>query len=214
MKTLILISIILCTQLQSKPIFFEPKECDMMLTNSIQETCYSFKFKGPLWTKYTLYSNKVDKTNIKKRPSFKQDHLIPEQYRSKSSDYKKSKYDRGHLRSDASTDYYESELKKAYLMSNIVPQRPKMNRYIWIKSEKYEREMARIHGTIFVKIFIYYGDKTIKNGVGIPSSFIKQIYSSSFDENPINECYLFENKNGIVKGDKLIDHKFDCKIIK
>ena len=100
----------------------EFKGCDKVIDKQVYKVCYSYKYKGALFVSYTLNGALVNVSNIKKRPSFYSEKNIPMQYRSKSKDYIKSGFDKGHLLSDASVDYDKKILKKAYSMANIIPQ--------------------------------------------------------------------------------------------
>jgi aconitate hydratase 2/2-methylisocitrate dehydratase len=104
------------------------EKCDQVIDKKFYKVCYSHKNKGALFISYSLYGELVDKINIKKRPSFYSEKNIPLKYRSKSSDYVKSGFDRGHLLSDASAERSAAactvKLNKEpiieYLKSNIV----------------------------------------------------------------------------------------------
>jgi len=77
--------------------------------------------KGAKYVAYTLYGDKVNSVNIKKRMGFYTEKNIPAKYRSKNKDYTHSGYDRGHLANDASFDYSKKSLRKTYSMANIIP---------------------------------------------------------------------------------------------
>ncbi|RXK00437.1 hypothetical protein CRU98_04575 [Arcobacter sp. CECT 8986] len=134
MKKLILISI-LSIQLFGADLllkqFFNNKQCDQILNNDgFFETCYSYKYKGAKFVAYTLYADKVNSKNIKKRPRFYDDLNIPKKYRSSYSDYTHNIYhnDRGHLYPDAAADWSNKSLHAVYAMSNIIPQHRTLNR--------------------------------------------------------------------------------------
>ncbi len=192
----------------------EFKGCDKVIDKQVYKVCYSYKYKGALFVSYTLNGALVNVTNIKKRPSFYSEKNIPIQYRSKSKDYFKSGFDKGHLLSDASIDYDKKILKKAYSMANIIPQYPSINRYTWIKTEKLERKLAVKLKTIKVLIGIIYEDnpqRIGKNKIAVPKAYYKKLYN---DDVGYKKCFYYINSIDVVtKGDRLIHHLVDCKSI-
>jgi endonuclease G len=108
MKHLIFIFIfIVVINLHSHNIqdFINLKQCDQIIDKQVYKICYSYKYKGALAVWYELKGDLVDKKNIKKRPRFYTEKNIPAKFRSKSKDYVKSGFDRGHLANNASFDY-------------------------------------------------------------------------------------------------------------
>jgi len=174
--------------------YINKQNCDQIIDKKVYTICYSYKYKGAKYVSYTLYGSKVNKLNIKKRPKFYSEKLIPIKYRSKSSDYKYSGYDRGHLASDASFDYDKKVLSKVYTMANIVPQAPQVNRKLWLKAEKLERYIAVKLGNVNVINGVIYDEtsKTIgKNKIAVPIAFWKMIYN---DNNGYKRYFYFQNK--------------------
>jgi len=182
-------------------------KCDQVIDKQVYKVCYSYDMKGPLYVSYELNGNLVNKSNIKKRPSFYSEKNIPVKYRSKSQDYKHSGYDRGHLASDASFDYDIKALRKVYSMANIAPQLPKVNRHQWIKTERFERQMASKLGYVSVLIGVQYPpnpQRIGKNKIAIPSAFYKKISN----RNGYEKCFLYPNK--LTEKKKLKDHVVEC----
>lgn len=93
----------------------------------IYQVCYSYKHKGALFVGYELNGSTFNQTNLKKRPSFWTEILVPSKYRTYSKDYTRSGYDRGHMAPDAAFDYDNKVLKSVYSLVNIVPQIPSLN---------------------------------------------------------------------------------------
>ena len=52
--------------------------------------------------------------------------------------YAKSGYDKGHLAASSNTSDYET-VSQSYLMSNIVPQNPQLNRGTWKHMENFAK---------------------------------------------------------------------------
>jgi len=135
---------------------------------------YNYEFKSTPYLWYRLSKNKINKGNIKERMEFREDPLIPLEYRSKNIYYLETGYDKGHLAPDASFDYNLKTLKETYFLSNVIPQKPKLNRQLVKTIEKYERLVTKKLGYLYVVCLNKYEDnKTIKGNVRIPSTMYK-----------------------------------------
>lgn len=135
---------------------------------------YNYEFKSTPYLWYRLSKNKINKGNIKERMEFREDPLIPLEYRSKNIHYLETGYDKGHLAPDASFDYNLKTLKETYFLSNVIPQKPKLNRQLVKTIEKYERLVTKKLGYLYVVCLNKYEDnKTIKGNVRIPSTMYK-----------------------------------------
>lgn len=197
---------------------------DKKLNKEYYITYFSYKYKGPVATTYTLKAEQVDELNIKKRADFYSDKELPEEYRVTTQDYINTGYDRGHSGSDASFDWSLESLKSTYVLSNITPQVPIVNQRIWAGIETMERYSAKQFGTVDVINIIVYGDQilTKKEGksekfakeleekrIGVPSGYYKKIYNK---EHNFSECYFVENIEQKVL--KTSDYIIDCKKMK
>ena len=191
----------------------EFKECDQIIKKQTYKICYDYHYKGAKYVSYILDGSLVNKTNIKKRPSFFIENTIPKQYQSTKKDYYKSGYDKGHLANDSSFDNNIYTLQKTYSLANIIPQSPKVNRYTWIKTERYERALAVKYGSIKVLIGVIYDKEPLRigiNKIAIPKAYYKKLY----DDTGFEECYYYKNDINIVsKGDKLHHHLVKCNTI-
>ena len=127
---IILLALILLLSLPATDInnYINNKNCNQIIDKQVFTICYDYKMKGAKYVLYTLNGSKVNKLNIKKRPSFYTEKNLKKKYRSHTRDYTHSGYDRGHLANDASFDYDKKIVRKTYTMANIIPQAPKVNR--------------------------------------------------------------------------------------
>lgn len=96
---------------------------------------------------------------------------------SKPKDYSKTGFDKGHQCYNNAFDYSKESASLTFLMCNMCPQTPALNRGIWKKYETYGNNLAKKYGevtTICGPIYnetespIYIGDK-----VRVPDSFFK-----------------------------------------
>lgn len=144
------------------------------LENKSYVVGYSESLRNPLWVAYRVFDVPARKSG--KRPGFRTDRRT----RSKVSprDYTHSGYDRGHMAPNyaISTRYGSDGQRETFLMSNIIPQTPRINRYLW---KDLEMRVAKRYGLYFNEVWVLTGpvfEKTIhrlKSGVAIPSAYYK-----------------------------------------
>lgn len=145
----------------------------LILENTAYIVGYDEYTRNPAWVAYKAIFNPSGQTA--ERPgSFDTD------FRTKSrvthNDYTRSGYDRGHMAPNYAIGkgYGERAQMETFLMSNIVPQKPNLNRRIW-------REIEQIIANDYVENFreiwvitgpIYEGSvHRLPSGVAVPTSF-------------------------------------------
>ncbi len=91
---------------------------------------YSPSLKHPVWVAYSIPSTK-QLDQVPERPPFERDKDV--QHSPKPDDYARSGYDRGHMAPNylIATRYGKQAQKETFLMTNIVPQTPQLNREPW-----------------------------------------------------------------------------------
>ena len=117
-----------------------------------------------------------------------------------TSDYTGTGYDRGHLAPAADLEWSVESMEDSFLMSNMTPQAPQLNRGIWKKLEEQVRkwadkfgELVVIAGPVLEKEAEAY--KAIgKNNVRVPEYFYKVILTEK-DGNRIALGFIFPNEN-------------------
>ena len=147
----------------------------LVLTNLGYLSGYCEELKSPVWVSYRVFHLAASKSM--ERPGR---FLVDERTRTKvaHADYTHSGYDRGHLAPNYAigTRYGREAQVESFLMSNIVPQKPKLNRTLWRFLE--ERE-ANEYALNFEEIWVLTGpifDRNItrlSSGVEIPDAFHK-----------------------------------------
>ncbi|MCG6657687.1 DNA/RNA non-specific endonuclease [Halomonas campisalis] len=160
---------------------------------------------NPLWVSYFLYE--VDDARIGPRPDFRRDWrtLWP----IAADSYFGSGYDRGHLAPNyaiASVHGAEAQ-RQTFLMSNISPQRPDLNRRLWQRLEEVVIDhfvprfgvVQVITGPVFPERFF----DNVLNRVGlveIPEAFYKIVVVPA--EAPMVVAFLMPQS---VRGDEPLD---------
>jgi len=90
---------------------------------------WSSKLRHPVWCAYHVEKEKRHEAG--KRPNFSRDRSV--QSAPTPSAYERSGYDRGHMAPNyaIATRYGEAMQKLTFLMTNIAPQTPNLNRGVW-----------------------------------------------------------------------------------
>lgn len=192
-------------------LFNVSPNCDQVITEPMYEVCYDYGKKSPVAVSYSLSKDMLSGKSIKKRISFRVNRDIPKEFRTRSSYYLRSGLDRGHLASDASFDKEKEWLRSTYKYSNTVPMYKRVNRYYWLKAERFERFMANNLKLIRVVNLIVFDDKVkyLKDtGMAIPKGFYKVILNKEWD---ILKAFYYENSNDKIKEDRLRNHVVEIK---
>jgi endonuclease G len=130
-------------------------------------------------------------TKVKRKNDFREDKIIPVQFRATLEDYSGEKYDRGHLAPAADFSYDKFVMSESFLLSNMIPQNKYNNRIIWRVLEEHVRGLAKKYDTYVITGTVFYPThKSIGNGVGVPDEIYKIVITNG---NKLS-AYLFPNK--------------------
>ena len=136
--------------------------------------CYSPELRHPLWVAVKVHAGECKPETP--RPSFKRDPVAGNC--PAPDDYAKSGYDRGHMAPNRAIAicYGPEAQRESFLLSNICPQRPGMNRGPWRKMEHMVADIwPERFGDIYVISGAHSDDKSeyLKSKVNIPDGFYK-----------------------------------------
>ena len=111
--------------------------------------------------------------------NFITDISLPDEFNKvKHSDYTNSGYDRGHMVMSEERTATVEDNKATFILSNVLPQTPDLNRGVWLNFENFCNSLALDSNK---ELFIYAGGvfhdstNTIGNGVAVPDSTWKII---------------------------------------
>ena len=156
------------------PKRLKPEKNFEVLKNIGYEVGYSEKRDDPIWVGYRVDRMKHP-FHLKRPHGFKADFRTISRIKSKY--YSKSGYDRGHMAPNAAimTRYGKDAQLQTFKMSNITPQRPKLNRRVWKRLEMLEMTYANKYGSIWVITGPIFGSliEKLKQKVEIPDKFFK-----------------------------------------
>ncbi|MCS6905709.1 MAG: DNA/RNA non-specific endonuclease [Bacteroidia bacterium] len=108
--------------------------------------------------------------------------------------YTSSGFDRGHLCPSADRTATLEDNSATFLMTNIVPQAPQLNRGAWEQFESYCRSLARQGNELYIYAGVYgeggtgsngYRTKISNNRISVPSRFYKIVLVLSEGDNDI-----------------------------
>lgn len=153
---------------------------DQILPNRNYLIGYSYLFRQPRWAMQVI-DGKAKDVAVDREDCFRTDLRIPEEFRATLADYSGSGYDRGHLVPSADSNSSRLENSETFLISNMAPQHPDLNRKIWRMLEDRVRKTAlvqkvvevyAISGPVFdiTKPFSKIGDDVV-----VPHEFFKTI---------------------------------------
>jgi endonuclease G len=151
---------------------------------------YSDLRGNPLWVEYALTPLQNNATRLERPSHFQTDWRAIN--RVDHDDYTKSGFDRGHNAPNfaMSSLYGKYAQADSFLMTNISPQRPKLNQQVWKRLEEVELSFfARNFGKIWVITGPIFDEKTEKLSstfwhIDIPKAFYKIYVTEETDSKP------------------------------
>jgi len=155
---------------------------------------YSEWLGNPLWVTYKIIPKQTQR--IGKRPPFKADWRSP--FPVTSDDYTGSHYDRGHMAPNyvIASRYGREAQKETFLMTNITPQKGRLNRKIW---QRLEEVAADYFSKWYPEVWVITGPifdnhpKRFKKSprVAIPNAFYKIYIRPGTPEHPEPKMLAF-----------------------
>lgn len=157
--SLIFFSVLLYSQ-ENSPLFFgnpsgavcNSENPENYLMEKSQFTLsYNNTALGPNWVAWHLSSADIGEAGRSNK--FKADSELPDTwYKVTQADYKFTMYgfDRGHLCPSADRTATAEDNQITFLMTNMLPQSPDLNRIVWVSLENFERELALAGNELYI----------------------------------------------------------------
>lgn len=153
---------------------------------------YSDSLRVPLSVVWNLSKSDIGKVKRSSSMKFYTD-TIAGRPTANTNDYTNSGYDRGHMCPAADRSNSVSRMRETFVMSNICPQTPRLNRIVWKALEEQCRAWARSGLSLQIEAYpVFWAapvQKIGRNGVAVPHGFIKTIRRSD-DLNIIYSKYF------------------------
>jgi len=186
----------------------------------IQRTKYVVQYDAsrrvPAWVYECLTPALLKGKNTRKGCTFKVDKELSVEHQARNRDYVKSGFDRGHMA--PSSDYKSNAklMKETFLLSNMCPQVPAMNRGVWKHLEKYIRTKTktaqRVHvvtGPLFLPNEESQGHRYVRyevigdNCVSVPTHCFKAICVEQAEKDYELHAWIIPNSDRGI--DKALD---------
>ena len=154
----------------------------------LERYCYSvMKRKDGVWNEY------------------REDLELPSDIRSTLDDYTSSGYDRGHMCPGGDCNWDDDGRDETFLLSNMCPQNPNLNRGDWKEIEIACRKWAKQYDNIYIvcgPIFFksQEHEKIGPHQIPVPEAFFKVILCVEFS-NPKGIGFICRNTDGNRKKD-------------
>ena len=166
---------------------FPGGDCEVLI-NEYFITCHDNADRVPAWVTYQLSSENLA-GEAQRSDDFRPDPRLPAGQRAELPDYVGSGYDRGHMAPAAAFKRSEDAMTATFVLSNMAPQTPSLNRQIWRMLEQDVRELAIVVGSIWVFTgSLFLDDDGVptapatfigENQVAVPTHFYKLILSEA-----------------------------------
>ena len=157
---------------------------------------YNSDYRIANWVAYELTATEAKSKKTERSNKFVSDPQV-KGATAMNEDYTRSGYDRGHLAPAGDMKWSAKAMRESFYLSNICPQKPKLNRGIWKDLEEQCRLWALDNGSLLIVTGpVITGDmkRLGKNKVAIPKSFYKVLcYYTEKGYKGIG--FLFENRD-------------------
>lgn len=162
-------------------------------------TSYNAGTRNPNWVAWTLTANHVDGEYSRGGHKFMEDMDVPEP-RAAYSDIREGEcgYQRGHMCPAGDNKWNAVAMDESFLLTNVCPQAPSLNRGDWNEMEQACRKWARQYGDLYIvcgPIFYKGKTKTIgDNKVAVPEAFFKVVLCMKGEPKAIG--FIYKNGDG------------------
>ncbi|WP_456088312.1 DNA/RNA non-specific endonuclease [Parabacteroides sp.] len=157
---------------------------------------YNSEYRIANWVAYELTATEAKSKKTERSNKFVSDPQV-KGATATNEDYTRTGYDRGHLAPAGDMKWSAKAMRESFYLSNICPQKPKLNRGIWKDLEEQCRLWALDNGSLLIvtgPVITNDMKRLGKNRVAIPKSFYKVIcYHTGEGYKGIG--FLFENRD-------------------
>lgn len=142
---------------------------NFMLVNNFMVISYSRDRGIPNWVAWRV--TKADLGQLDREDAFRPDDRLPQGWtRVTPADYTGSGYDRGHVAPNADRYSSREAADSTFVMTNMTPQTPDLNRGPWQKLEAYLRTLANRGSDVYIYAGVYGEKGKLKKKVTIPTN--------------------------------------------
>ena len=177
----------------------------MKLKRYCYTVSYNAKTRQPNWVMWQLTRRHVKQRKKGVWNEYREDTELPSKIRSALADYTSSGYDKGHMCPGGDCNWDDEGRDETFLLSNMCPQNPNLNRGDWKEIEIACRKWAKRYGNIYIvcgPIFLKsQKHKRIgPNQIPVPEAFFKVVLCAE-PSNPKGIGFICRNTDGNRKKD-------------
>ena len=186
-----------------------PVVADNIPSLLLERYCYSVSYnkitRQPNWVMWRLTAEHVMKRKDGVWNEYREDLELPSDIRSTLDDYASSGYDRGHMCPGGDCNWDDEGRDETFLLSNMCPQNPNLNRGDWKEIEIACRKWAKKYDNIYIvcgPIFFksQEHEKIGPHQIPVPEAFFKVILCVE-TSNPKGIGFVCRNTDGNRKKD-------------
>lgn len=168
-----------------------PLKDSVVLDHKFFKVSYNFKRRLANFVSYELTAERLRAKSAERENKFIPDPLLKEKNLPfvVTAEYVKTGYDRGHLAPSADFAWSQEANDMTFVMSNMAPQKPKLNRDAWKRLEDQVRRWAcgEEKVTVITGPVLAENLERFPSGLEIPNAFFKII----IDETPPKKTMSF-----------------------
>lgn len=194
----------------------------LLRPNENLEIAYDVRTRNPIYVLERLVVVDSSTPRAHRRPNFRESKDLPVVYRSQPQHYHKSGYDRGHMAPAADFLYDKKAYNDTFVLANVSPQDPVLNKKDWANLEEWTRQVAKKamteHGAITYVIsgglwlpkrqigektfqYVYPALGTPPSLVSVPSHFFKVVVTVKNSQIVKYACFVLANAEPHSKRD-------------
>lgn len=186
-----------------KPIEVNKIPVDIvMIDHQYFKIAYNSKRRLPEYVTYQLTANQLKSKSAERSNKFIPDPILVEKNIPYvvTAEYTKSGYDRGHLAPSADFAWNQDANNMTFVMSNMAPQTPGLNRDAWKRLEDQVRKWACGEEKVTVITGPVLADNLprMKSGLEIPQDFFKIIIDETAPKKTIAFLYHQTDKGNVL----------------
>lgn len=164
---------------------------------------YDTVYHVPIWVQYKMWSNKEWNENLTREDCFRPDPRLPAHLQISHAHYTHSGFDRGHIKPANDAKLNETEHFNSFVMSNMAPQYPSMNRQEWMTIEAYLNGHSRLDSVkqayMVTGSIVDENPELVSDKIAVPSWFYKIYFFQGQSSNW--HQWVFYVKNDDIKVD-------------
>lgn len=182
---------------------------DTIPNKLLERYCYTVSFNAktrqPNWVMWQLTKDHVMRRKEGVWNEYREDESLPLEIRATLEDYVSSGFDRGHMCPGGDCNWDDEGRDETFVLSNMCPQNPNLNRGDWKEIEMACRKWAKQYGNIYIvcgPIFLksQQHERIGPNQIPVPEAFFKVVLCSE-SSTPKGIGFICRNTDGNRKKD-------------